>query len=137
MSTVLRCWGQCLSRRPRPELTLFERAAVIAWWLSHGEPLTPHILAQVHGMPVRVAGELLDRVACLMAGPQMPGNGLDRTVYIVKRLAFGETLTTMDVARAYGTSRQTAYNTMIRIARVVPVYQDGLRWQVCALGEMT
>jgi len=125
------------NRAPRPELTLFERAAVVAWWLSHGESLTPAILATAHGMPARIAGELLERVEGLMARPRAPDDGLDRTVYVVRRLALGDRLTTREVAQACKTSRQTAYNTLIRIARVVPVYQDGRHWQVCVMGEMT
>jgi TctA family transporter len=116
---------------------MFERAAIVAWWLMQGEALTPHMLAAVHGMPVGVAGVLLERVERALSEQVPLVDGFDRTVYVVGRLAAGETLTTMDVAQACHTSRQTAYNTLVRICRVVPVYQAGRRWQVCAMGELT
>jgi len=124
-------------RQPRPELTLFERAALIAWWLMQGEALTPHILAAAHGLPIGVAGELLERVERALWEQAPVVDGLDRTVYVVGRLAAGETLTTREIANACHTSRQTAYNCVTRICRVVPVYQAGRRWQVCQLGEVT
>ena len=124
-------------RTPRPELTQFERAALVAWWLAQGDALTPHILAEAHGMPLAVAGDLLARVERVLIAHTTGTDGLERTVYVVGRLAAGETLTTKEVALACRTSRQTAYNLLARICRVVPVYQAGRRWQVCELGEVT
>ena len=55
-----------------------------------------------------------------------------RAALVAWWLAHGEGLRTADVARLTGLSRRGAFDMMITLSAVLPIYQDEQRvWQVC------
>ena len=120
------------------EHTMLERVALVAWWMAHGDALTAPILASAHGIQPRRAEAIVRRVGELLDQPALGPTGFERTVYVVNRLACGDSLTTRQIADECGTTRQTAYNTLVRACRVVPIYQVSRRgpWRACDLGEI-
>jgi hypothetical protein len=117
---------------------MLERVALVAWWLTNGDAVSVSMLTAGHGIPARRAQSILDRIEELIEKPALGPTGFERTVYVVGRLARGDSLTTRQIADECGTTRQTAYNTLVRACRVVPIYQVSRRgpWQACDLGEM-
>jgi len=61
----------------------------------------------------------------------------ERAGIVVWHLCHGESLQTRDVATLTGLTWEGARQLMVRLSRVVPVYQDEQGyWQVCALREL-
>ena len=120
-----------------PEYTQLERVALVAWWLAHGDQLTGSMLASAHGIQRQRASSIVNRVEELLEKPALGPTGFERTVYVVNRLACGDSLTTRQIADACATTRQTAYNTLVRACRVVPIYQVSRRgpWRACDFSE--
>ena len=66
-----------------------------------------------------------------------PDTITERAALVTWHLVHGESMQTKDVAELTGLSINGAYRLMIRLSRVIPIYQDqDDRWQVCALREL-
>lgn len=64
--------------------------------------------------------------------PETPS---ERVALVVWWLAHGEGLTTKQVALLTGLQMRSARELLYSISRVLPIYQDGSIWQVCAVRE--
>jgi len=123
---------------PKHETTLLERVALISWWMAHGDDVRASEIACAYGITRAAASLLIEHVAAIANDGRAPsGNGVERTAYVVFQIARGEAYTTREIADLCQTSRQTAYNLVVRACRVVPIYQEGRKWQACAMGELT
>lgn len=60
----------------------------------------------------------------------------EKVALVVWHLAHGDGLSTANVADMTGLTRQGAWELMICLSRVLPIYQDGGIWQVCTLREL-
>jgi len=60
----------------------------------------------------------------------------EKVALVVWHLAHGDGLSTASVADMTGLTRQGAWELMICLSRVLPIYQDNGVWQVCALREL-
>lgn len=58
----------------------------------------------------------------------------ERTAIVTLELARGATLTPTDVMRLTECAERTAYDVLNRLARVLPLYEDGGRWALLDLG---
>ena len=66
-----------------------------------------------------------------------PDTVTERVGLVVWHLAHGEAMQTRDVAEMTGLTWDGAQKLMIRLSRMVPVYQDQQGfWQVCAFREL-
>jgi hypothetical protein len=66
-----------------------------------------------------------------------PDTITERAALITWHLAHGEMLQTRDVAEMTGMTMAGAWILMIRLSRVLPIYQDDCgRWLVCAFKEL-
>jgi len=116
---------------------MLERYGRLAWWACQGDALPPFQIAASYGMTLAATAHMIDCVLGLLADPQPCGDKVARTVYIVQQLAAGERMTTRRIADECQTTRQTAYNSLVRLARILPIYpDDGYEWQVCEMAEM-
>jgi hypothetical protein len=62
--------------------------------------------------------------------------GQERAALVAWHLAHGDGLTTRQVSEIVGLSWDNAHRLMLRLSRVLPIYQDKHVWQVCALREI-
>ena len=61
----------------------------------------------------------------------------EKVALVVWHLAHGDGLSTANVAEMTGLTRQGAWELMVCLSRVIPIYQDNRQiWQVCALREL-
>lgn len=61
----------------------------------------------------------------------------EKAALITWHLAHGEGMQTRDVAKMAGLTMPGAWYLMQRLARVIPIYQDGQGfWVVCAMIEL-
>ena len=66
-----------------------------------------------------------------------PDTITERAALVAWHLAHGEIMQTRDVAELTGLSMWGAWHLMLRLSRVIPVYQTGDGFcQVCALREL-
>jgi len=59
----------------------------------------------------------------------------ERVAVVVRALTLGDKLTTADVARLVGISRQGAHIMLTKIARVTPLYEECGRWVMYMRGD--
>lgn len=55
---------------------------------------------------------------------------VERAAHITMRLVLGEALTARRIANEYGVSRKTAYATLDRASRVIPIHSEGGFWRL-------
>jgi len=66
-----------------------------------------------------------------------PDTITERAALVTWHLAHGEAMQTRDVAEMTGLGMAGAWILMVRLSRVIPIYQDDCgRWLVCAFQEL-
>ena len=55
-------------------LTTTEAAALLAWWLAHGEPISNRDAARLTGMPIETARQMMERLCRVL--PLTFGDGV-------------------------------------------------------------
>lgn len=72
-----------------------------------------------------------------MNEPDVPDTVTERSAVVVWSLAHGEMLQTRQIAEITGLGMAGAWALMVRLSRVIPIYQDECgRWLVCAYQEL-
>jgi hypothetical protein len=126
------------------ELTPQERAALIAWHLAHGEAMTTRQVAELTGLEVISAYQMMDRLAGVLPIRREGGTwaaysydasanegkelaSQERAALVAWQLACGETLTLEDIIELTGLTEKGARALTSRLVRVLPVYR-GTVW---------
>lgn len=55
---------------------------------------------------------------------------VERAAHLTMRLVLGEEFTARQIAEEYHVTRQTAYRTLERTCRVIPLHSDGGVWRL-------
>ena len=134
---------------PRPQ----QRAALLAWYLAHGERLTVAQAARLTRLDRVNAWRLLLSLARVIpvtceAGIWQRGPGIPRSLaytpqqraaLLTWHFAGGAILTSAQAAKITGLRRNTAYELLCALSAVLPLYDStALRvttWQVTAYRE--
>lgn len=139
---------------PHAQDTPQQKAALLAWWLAHGEGLTVDAVGALLfgrvcddeiGRMVRSLAQVIpieyDERSGIWAA--VPGELREafsreqRAAVIAWRFARGEELTVMQVANSLGVQRRTAGNLLTLISGVIPIYDTNVGpnlwlWRVCS-----
>lgn len=132
--------------KPLPQ----QGAALVAWWLAHGEALTTNQAARLLRVDRRRAWRIMITLARVLpvarrygGWQRIPGLPQSRAVTPTQRAALlawhfagGALLTTAQAAALTGLHRRAAYHLLCSLSSAIPIYDEagagGSVWQVGA-----
>jgi DNA-binding CsgD family transcriptional regulator len=129
---------------PQEDLSAQERAALVAWWLAHGDALTTADVARLTGLTPSGAHRLMTCLECALPARRdeqgtwqsRPMTAQERAVLVTVLLARGLRLTDEDIGAVTGLSARAVRYLMTRLARVLPIRSSRYgEWEVCAMAE--